>query len=142
MNEEVHFFATKGRITRRALFYRFLFMSALLIISNCIYFCVALPKYEHYTSISGGIELDNSFFRSYNYFKNFNLFALPIFSFIFISIQSVKRIHDTNNSGWNFLFPVYNLILLFQKGSQGQNDFGIDPRPLKEYKYFEDIKEP
>ena len=46
----------------------------------------------------------------------------------------VKRLHDLGKPGWHYwlmLVPVYNLylgiILLFQKGIEGPNEYGEDP---------------
>lgn len=52
----------------------------------------------------------------------------------------VRRLHDTNRSGWNFLMGlipfVGGLILLyfyFTDGTQGRNNYGEDPkRPFNE----------
>lgn len=47
---------------------------------------------------------------------------------------TVKRLHDLDRSGWHlllFMVPLYNvylaLVLLFKKGTEGQNQFGSDP---------------
>lgn len=40
----------------------------------------------------------------------------------------VRRMHDTNHSGWWLLFPVVNLIFLVTEGTQGNNRFGQDPK--------------
>lgn len=42
---------------------------------------------------------------------------------------SIRRMHDVNKSGWFILIPVYNLILTFRKGSEGENKYG--PNPIK-----------
>ncbi len=47
---------------------------------------------------------------------------------IFIILQGVKRIHDTDNSGWFILVPIYNLILMLTDGTEGPNRFGEDPK--------------
>lgn len=39
----------------------------------------------------------------------------------------VRRIHDTNDNGWYILVPIYNLILLCTKGTEGENQYGPDP---------------
>ena len=41
---------------------------------------------------------------------------------------SVRRMHDVGKSGWYILIPVYNLILFFTNGDDGQNDYGSDPK--------------
>jgi uncharacterized membrane protein YhaH (DUF805 family) len=40
----------------------------------------------------------------------------------------VRRMHDTNRSGWFILIPIYNFILACAEGTQGQNRFGPDPK--------------
>ena len=53
---------------------------------------------------------------------------------IISAFQVVKRLHDLNRPGthfWMLLIPFYNiylsLILLFQKGTAGPNNYGPDP---------------
>ena len=43
--------------------------------------------------------------------------ALPLLSL------SIKRIHDTGNSGWKVFIPVYNLILLLTKGETSNVEY-------------------
>lgn len=47
---------------------------------------------------------------------------------------TIKRLHDLERPSWHWwllLVPIYNmylgLVLLFQKGTDGPNEFGIDP---------------
>lgn len=40
----------------------------------------------------------------------------------------VRRMHDTEHSGWWLLFPVVNLILAVREGQRGGNRFGPDPK--------------
>ena len=40
---------------------------------------------------------------------------------------SIRRMHDTNKSGWFILVPLYNFILLLTKGTAGPNKYGPDP---------------
>jgi uncharacterized membrane protein YhaH (DUF805 family) len=43
-----------------------------------------------------------------------------------------RRIHDTNKSAWFILLPVYNILLLFIRGTKGDNRFGNDPyKPIQ-----------
>lgn len=44
---------------------------------------------------------------------------------------TVRRLHDTNHSGWWILCPVYPIILMFMKGSEGENDYGIGENQLQ-----------
>jgi uncharacterized membrane protein YhaH (DUF805 family) len=43
---------------------------------------------------------------------------------------SVRRMHDTNHSGWFILVPIYNLILAAWEGQRGDNRFGADPKAI------------
>jgi uncharacterized membrane protein YhaH (DUF805 family) len=40
----------------------------------------------------------------------------------------IRRMHDTNHSGWFLLVPIYNLILACTNGTVGENRFGADPK--------------
>ena len=40
----------------------------------------------------------------------------------------VRRMHDTGRSGWYLIVPIYNLVLLFTEGVQGDNHYGPDPK--------------
>ena len=40
----------------------------------------------------------------------------------------VRRMHDVNKSGWFLLIPIYNLILACTEGTQGDNDYGTNPK--------------
>jgi uncharacterized membrane protein YhaH (DUF805 family) len=41
---------------------------------------------------------------------------------------AIRRMHDTDNSGWFILVPIYNLVLLCTEGTKGNNRFGSDPK--------------
>lgn len=41
---------------------------------------------------------------------------------------AVRRVHDSDKSGWFVLVPIYNLILMFIEGTKGPNRFGPDPK--------------
>ena len=60
--------------------------------------------------------------------------AVGLIATVIVAFAAVKRLHDLGRSGthyWLFLIPFYNLylsvVLLFQKGSEGPNQFGNDP---------------
>ncbi len=40
----------------------------------------------------------------------------------------VRRMHDTDHSGWFLLIPLYNLVLAVREGQSGDNRFGSDPK--------------
>ena len=40
----------------------------------------------------------------------------------------VRRMHDTNHSGWWLLCPIYNLVLACTDGEPRGNQYGPDPK--------------
>ena len=40
----------------------------------------------------------------------------------------VRRMHDTEHSGWWILCPIYNFVLLCTEGDTGTNSYGADPK--------------
>jgi uncharacterized membrane protein YhaH (DUF805 family) len=50
------------------------------------------------------------------------LFILPIW--LPTLAASVRRMHDTDHSGWFLLVPIYNLILLCTASTPGSNKHG------------------
>lgn len=40
----------------------------------------------------------------------------------------VRRLHDTDRSGWWLLLPIVNIVFLAQNGQPGSNRFGSDPK--------------
>jgi uncharacterized membrane protein YhaH (DUF805 family) len=40
----------------------------------------------------------------------------------------VRRMHDTDHSGWWLLVPIVNLIFSLTEGTSGPNRFGEDPK--------------
>jgi uncharacterized membrane protein YhaH (DUF805 family) len=83
---------------------------------------------------------DATFKTSFYFFENITFFFLPIFLLIFILIQFAKRMHDVNKSGWFALIPLQNIVLLFCEGTIGNNDYGVNPRPQKQVKYFDELE--
>jgi len=41
---------------------------------------------------------------------------------------AIRRVHDSDKSGWFVLVPIYNIILMFLEGTKGPNRFGPDPK--------------
>ena len=41
---------------------------------------------------------------------------------------AVRRMHDINKSGWYCLIPIYNIILACTDGTEGPNEYGVDPK--------------
>lgn len=140
-NEETHYFLTKGRITIKAFLLRTLFAIVMVGIFLAVYFNYALPKkYDKVKYINGEeVIYDTTFKTSFYVFENLTFFIIPILMIIFILIQSAKRMHDVNKSGWFSLIPLYNIVLFFTKGTAGNNDYGVNPRPQKQVKYFDEL---
>lgn len=142
MNEETHFFLTKGRITLKAFLLRSL-LAISVVISLYVWFeNYWLPTYYNKlrTNDLGKLVMGDSVFgNSYNIFI-YSSIIVSIVMLLFIIVQAVKRIHDTNKSGWFALVPLYNLVLLFSKGTDGNNDYGINPRKPKQVKYFDELE--
>jgi uncharacterized membrane protein YhaH (DUF805 family) len=40
----------------------------------------------------------------------------------------VRRMHDTDHSGWWLMFPIVNLVLAVRKGDRSANRYGPDPQ--------------
>ena len=40
----------------------------------------------------------------------------------------IRRMHDTNHSGWWLLVPIVNLVFAVTEGDQSENRFGPDPK--------------
>lgn len=43
---------------------------------------------------------------------------------------AVRRMHDSNHSGWWILVPIVGLVFLFKDGTPGNNRFGPSPKGL------------
>lgn len=43
---------------------------------------------------------------------------------------AVRRLHDSNHSGWWLLVPIVGAVFLFFDGTQGNNRFGPSPKGL------------
>jgi uncharacterized membrane protein YhaH (DUF805 family) len=42
----------------------------------------------------------------------------------------VRRMHDTDRSGWWLLLPIVNLVFLVQDSQKGDNRFGSNPKAI------------
>ncbi len=42
----------------------------------------------------------------------------------------VRRMHDVGKSGWYLLIPIYNIILACTAGTEGDNEYGSDPKAI------------
>jgi uncharacterized membrane protein YhaH (DUF805 family) len=124
-NEETNFFNIKGRITMTAFFARLLFAVGIYSLSWVIF------NQGIYTWFGVRIE---------NFFETIHLYILPLILIAFVLIQGAKRVHDVNKSGWLFLIPFYNVYLSFCRGTIGSNNYGIDPKPMAQVNYFDELE--
>jgi uncharacterized membrane protein YhaH (DUF805 family) len=42
----------------------------------------------------------------------------------------VRRMHDTDHSGWWIIVPIVNLVFACTEGTPGENRFGEDPKQV------------
>ena len=42
----------------------------------------------------------------------------------------IRRLHDTNHSGWWLLCPCVPIIFMFQDGTPGENEYGPNPKEV------------
>ena len=124
-NEETGFFNIKGRISRKPFFSRWALAIGIYFLSAVLYISGIYGQYDS---------------RAYIFFETIHIYLLPLLLILFTYIQGAKRMHDVNKSGWYFLIPVYNLYLIFSPGSKGNNDYGIDPTPVKNIQYFDELE--
>jgi uncharacterized membrane protein YhaH (DUF805 family) len=132
-NVEYSLFQTKGRITRKAFFFRVIFCVLVWMIFHAIYLYWAKADFVFYTEMGGGkIQAGATQIEMrYNIIQILDFYLIPCLLAIFILIQATKRTHDVNRSGWFLLVPLYNLYLLFSEGTDDNNDFGLIPHPEK-----------
>ena len=55
--------------------------------------------------------------------------AFSLVTFIPHVMYGIRRLHDTNRSGWWWLVPIVNLIFWAQAGDEAENRFGPPPPP-------------
>jgi uncharacterized membrane protein YhaH (DUF805 family) len=59
-----------------------------------------------------------------------NIYSLAVF--IPTIAVGVRRMHDVNRSGWYLLIPIYSFVLTCTEGSDGPNNYGVDPKDPEE----------
>lgn len=57
-----------------------------------------------------------------------NLYSLAVF--LPGLAAAIRRMHDTNRSGWWVLLPIVNLVFMIQDSQPGDNRFGPNPKGI------------
>lgn len=132
-NVETSLFLKQGRITRKAFFLRLLLCAIIWAAFHVVYVYWAKAEYQKYKEMGGGtIQKGAQMVETrYNIIKTIDFYVIPALLAIFMLIQVMKRAHDINNSGWMVLIPFYFVYIILAKGSDGGNDYGLDPNAEK-----------
>lgn len=76
-------------------------------------------------SVTSNLDSELEFLANLGFFIAIAIFFIPLLS------VAVRRLHDTNKSGWYILFqlipcvgPIILLIFLVQESSRGKNKYG------------------
>ena len=67
-------------------------------------------------------DLENGYNTPNNFALLIRLFFLPA-----ILSVNIRRMHDSDHSGWWCICPLVGFVFLFFKGTIGSNRFGEDP---------------
>ncbi|MDD7319115.1 MAG: DUF805 domain-containing protein [Prevotella sp.] len=62
--------------------------------------------------------------EQFSYKEFIAMFLYPMSMVIPLISIWARRIHDTDKPGWFILIPLYNIILLFSRGTVGKNKYG------------------
>ena len=121
------YFTYEGRITRETYVLRVLGRWAasivVMIIAYLLMFLIYSITYAN----------DNMFITIIIFYPIALLVGLTFF--FFKIFQEMKRLHDMNSSGWGVIFGfiplvniIYYLLLIFNDGTVGPNEYGEDPK--------------
>jgi uncharacterized membrane protein YhaH (DUF805 family) len=57
------------------------------------------------------------------------LYAIYVLAVLIPALAvGVRRLHDTDHSGWWLIVPIANLVFLLTDGTRGPNKYGSDPK--------------
>ena len=112
------FFSYTGRMGRGRYFWTMLLLEVLWLLSASVLELLVME-------LGGGLDTAPLLFW---------FLASPL-AFLAMSFPIVKRFHDLDRPGKQYyllLIPLYNLylflVLLFKKGTPGENQYGTDPQ--------------
>lgn len=100
-------FNYQGRATRQEFWLFFIF-------NLVVYFLLTFAE-----SLIVGITLNDRFPIAFLYYL---ASMLPLYA------VGIRRMHDTDHSGWFMLIPLINLVFLITEGTRGDNIYGPDPK--------------
>ena len=103
---EPSFFSSKGRIRRRTFWLRIILLNVLL---RVVILGITFTAKEMYSDTAESVAA-------------VALLLVCLAALILMIIQSIKRMHDVDKSGWYYLIPLYNLILCCTEGTEGDNE--------------------
>jgi len=128
-NVESSLFLIPGRITRKDFLLRFFLCVLLWGVVYLLFYYWDIQKYNEWIG-NGGSAIQSETVQMevrHTIAIGAAFYVLPIILLLFILIQAAKRVHDTNHSSLYLLVPLYNIYLLFSKGSIDDNDYGLLP---------------
>lgn len=108
------YFTFSGRASRSEYWWWYLFSLLVTSAARAIDYAL-LPE-------SASVVIDPSFGELLMQSKCATIATIALF---FPSLTVfVRRLHDSNHSGWWILFPLYNIILMFSPSDPEENDYG------------------
>lgn len=128
-NVEISLFRSMGRISRKSYILRLLLCIIIWFVFHAVNILWAKADYNKYIEKGGGKIQDGARIveTRYNICKNIDFVILPSFLAVFLLIQTIKRAHDINKSGWTVLIPFYWFYIVLTKGTEKNNDYGLVP---------------
>lgn len=91
--------------------------------------CIVSELFGYTLGYIAGTLINNGYGnQSLYYFLTFILY-LPSIGWFFVA-QGTKRCHDLGNSGWWQFIPFYVIWLIFQRGQDGENKYGKNPKSI------------
>ena len=122
-------FSIKGRLSRS----KYSDLCTILLINMIFLFLI-------YFFVIKDIQIADIHLNIINYNSLLAAIALDLFytcvivTVLIFICQSIRRMHDVGKKGFSLLIPVYNCFLLFSKGNEEENNYGIPD------KYYNDSR--
>jgi len=79
-----------------------------------------------------GTQLSSTILKGIGTISMWILGLIFLVGTVSLTLNGIRRAHDSNLSGWFSIIPIYNIyIVLFKKGTAGENDYGNNPLDKK-----------